>query len=266
MRAPVAFLAALMIVAALSGCFAADPAADAHDHDEAGDNHEDANETADAGNQTVPENVTVAAPVANLTADVLNGTAPLVVNFTLANDGGNLSAWVLSYGEGNATNGTELGVVAFTFVAAGAYNATLMLEGPGGNSSATLSITVSATEAPQIPPPSKVKFNSGPVTGCVSEAGYKNCPAYVRGPANSQYLGLWITLEPGHVGMNFATTSFGGDSDGWIFTSATGDSIKDVSNSGGEAKGVVPPGAKYILIVSWATPSDDLEVVFTPAV
>ncbi len=96
---------ALLIIAALSGCAeSGDESVDAVDeHDHSTHDHDEGNETLDG-----VETANNTAPVAVLTADVLNGTAPLMVNLTLDGsdaDGDNLT-WILV---GNETlEGSEL--------------------------------------------------------------------------------------------------------------------------------------------------------------
>lgn len=97
------------------------------------------NETSD-GNETPPANT---PPTANLTADVLNGSAPLSVNLTLDGsdaDGDDLS-WTLELGDGNSTEGDTLpATVAHNFTAAGNY--TLWLNVTDGEATATANLTI----------------------------------------------------------------------------------------------------------------------------
>lgn len=64
--------------------------------------------TSSSGNTTGP--VANTAPTAGLTATPLNGTAPVNVTFSLsgADADGDALGWILTFGDGNQTNGTTL--------------------------------------------------------------------------------------------------------------------------------------------------------------
>ncbi len=99
--------------------------------------------------ENVTENATAnRAPTANLTADLTDGTAPLNVTFTLSGsdaDGDNLT-WTLSFGDGEATNGTTLPAnVTHSFTAAGNYTVTLAVS--DGTNTTEASVVVEAVEA-----------------------------------------------------------------------------------------------------------------------
>ena len=252
----------LLAIVAFSGCLVDDPQpASATDPTDPSDSESASPSPTNTSNGPAP-----VAPVANLTADILNGTAPLTVNFTLADDAGaEVAQWGLNYGEGNWTNGTEVPATAtYTFNASGAYNVTLELFWQGGVVNDTVTIVVEVS-APSVAPPSQTVFNSGPVIGCASDAGPDSCIVYNLGTDAEWIDGIWIAVEPGHVGMSFTAHSLAGDSDGWIFGEDIGTVLEAVNNGGDEAGGIVPAEAKWILIVSWMAPSDNIEVVFTPA-
>lgn len=83
-------------------------------------------------------------PVANLTADIVNGTVPLQVNFTLR-DLANSSleyVWILDFGDGNETSGSDLPVIVnHTFDAVEDYTVNLTIDSARGTSLANLTIT-----------------------------------------------------------------------------------------------------------------------------
>lgn len=86
-----------------------------------------------------------AAPTANLTADTKNGSAPLVVNFTLdgSDDDGDDLSWTLDLGDGNFTDGTGLpAIVEHNFTTAGNYTVRLDVTDGTDADSATLTVTV----------------------------------------------------------------------------------------------------------------------------
>lgn len=95
-------------------------------------------------------NVTVQhPPVANLTASVANGTAPLNVTFALTGsdaDGDALN-WTVTFGDGNRTSGTGLPAnVTHRFVLGG--NFTVALVATDGHANATASVLVRVTALP----------------------------------------------------------------------------------------------------------------------
>jgi hypothetical protein len=218
--------------------------------------------TAPEGNNTQPD----AAPQANLTASVVNGTAPLTVTFTITDDAdtGADVTWALDLGDGETVEGDAVPAeVNYTYGQAGTYAVILALLVDNETvSSDQVNVTVAAG-ASTTPPPSKTVYQSGPLVGCVTELGHANCPAVVLGTSDTRF-GLWIQLEPGHVGMNFTAKSLSGDSDGWLFADPKAAPLSDVHNGGGEAKGRIPPAAKWLLVVPWAAPSDKVVVTFTP--
>lgn len=83
-------------------------------------------------------------PVANLTADIVNGTTPMDVTFSIidsSEEGGNYN-WTIEFGDGNSTNGTDVpAVVEHTFFEIGEYVANLTLSNEAGESNASLNIT-----------------------------------------------------------------------------------------------------------------------------
>ena len=77
------------------------------------------------------------APVANFTADVTSGTAPLTVQFTDASTGAD--SWSWDFGDG-ATSADRN--ATHTYTAPGTYTANLTVENSAGSDSATATITV----------------------------------------------------------------------------------------------------------------------------
>lgn len=212
-----------------------------------------------------------APTAANLSATPMSGAAPLKVNFTMKNDGaGEPKNWTLSYGDGNGTNGTKLPANAsYTYPKAGDYSALFVIhakDGTSSNDSVAIKVTAATKPAGSSAtggPPSKTSYTSGPLVGCVSEIGAGNCGAVVRGTTDTVF-GLWIMIEPGHVGMNFtATGGFLGDSDAWFFDDPKKAPLADdVNNGGKEAGGKVPLAAKWLLVFPWAGPSASIKVTF----
>jgi PKD repeat protein len=91
-----------------------------------------------------------APPVAVFTPNILNGDAPLTVQFTNQSTG-DITAHNWNFGDGSAPS-TDPNP-SHIFTNPGAYDVTLIVSGPGGSSQpATTKITVNAPSAP--PPPS----------------------------------------------------------------------------------------------------------------
>lgn len=125
---------------------------DSHDHNETIDEHVEVNNT---------------APVATLTADVMNGTAPLLVNFTLDGtdaDGDNLT-WTFV---GNETvEGTELPTVLNATLDEGNHTFVFTVSDGELTHSVNLTIEVIAGE-PDVDPNAPVDYGTftyDPVTG-----------------------------------------------------------------------------------------------------
>lgn len=92
-----------------------------------------------AGNST-------GALAATLVADALNGTAPLLVNFTVGAEPASTNAtWTLSTNGTAFANGTGVPATAnHTFLAGGLWNVTLTVLDAGRNATATVSINVTS--------------------------------------------------------------------------------------------------------------------------
>lgn len=160
------------------------------------------------------------APTGSINASAVNGSIPLLVNFTLDGedaDGDSLN-WTLSFGDGNQTNGTQLpATVAHNFTASGAFNVTYTLT--DGRNSTVYNTRINATGGVATPP------TQGPIhlTGTVTCAPTIVVDGEVEGAANEftveagQTL-LTITLtydDPGGQGvtdLDLTVTDAGGES------------------------------------------------------
>jgi PKD repeat protein len=97
-------------------------------------------------------------PVADFTGSPTSGTAPLTVNFTDSSTG-RVDSWSWNFGDGGTSSAQN---PAHTYTAAGTYNVSLAVTGPGGTDTdvKTGYITVST------PSPAPVAdFTANPVTG-----------------------------------------------------------------------------------------------------
>lgn len=82
--------------------------------------------------------------MANLTADIVNGSIPVDVTFTIddSSEEGGTYNWTLELGDGNTTNGTGVpGVFEHTFFEIGTYTVNLTLANEAGESNASINIT-----------------------------------------------------------------------------------------------------------------------------
>lgn len=141
---------ALLAVAALAGCIGDDgdaQSADPTDTMPPGGNTTTSptpTSTSGGGNNTT----FFSPPEANLTADPENGSAPLAVNFTIdATDrDGDLAGWELSFGDGNATDGTEFPADAsYEYPSEGNFSAVLIVtDSTGQNDTVNLTVAVEA--------------------------------------------------------------------------------------------------------------------------
>lgn len=153
-----------IILVALSGCTDTEPeteepevlttedATESAPPSEAATDVDDKTETTPTNataNETVPANQ---PPQANLTADLLEGQAPVEVVFTVqvADDDGDALQWSLDAdGDGiEDANGTDLADVTFVYDVAGTYLATLNVTDGLDNATATVEIVV--TEKPPV--------------------------------------------------------------------------------------------------------------------
>jgi PKD repeat protein len=78
------------------------------------------------------------APVASIVTNVVQGYAPLTVDFT-SNSTGNISTYYWDFGNGGTSSNPN---PTFTYSDAGTYTATLTVTGPGGSDRAEITINV----------------------------------------------------------------------------------------------------------------------------
>jgi hypothetical protein len=152
----VAVVVCFVAIAGLSGCLSAKDA-DTQAADAAGaagsssssSGTKSTTGTKAGGSTSATATGAASARTASLAASVVNGTAPLAVNFTVEATG-NPQFWTLSFGDGTKTNGTGSALPAtvnHTF-AAGAFQANLTVLYPDGATLArnvTLNVTGGAT-------------------------------------------------------------------------------------------------------------------------
>jgi len=81
-------------------------------------------------------------PVANFSATSTNGEVPLTVTFTDSSSG-NATNWFWNFGDGATSNNTTAASVIHTYTNIGVYNVTETVSGPGGTSTASVTVAVS---------------------------------------------------------------------------------------------------------------------------
>ncbi len=255
----------LLTVLAFSGCLAFeddDPTTSTTPTSTSG-TRTSATTTSGTGNQTSSTTRAV-----NFTADVLNGTAPLLVNFTF-NATGNTSGWHLAYGDGHDANGTTLpAAVNYTYEIGGAFSANLTVTYPDGqNASATLNLTILVPAG--APPPDVLFFEFADSLGCVGDAGADTCVSFTAGPDApvSGIDGYWQALDERYWGLSFTTTVDQvqpalADSD-CAFTDAAHAIIGEANNGGSPCAGAVPAGTAFIFLYPYALPALSQTLTFT---
>lgn len=200
-----------------------------------------------------------ATPMAQLVVTTVQGN--LTVSYVVSDAmNGSQATATLEFGDGNSTTfGILPATGAYVYAAAGEYEVVATLKGPGGESRTNSTVIVQAVTV-------QTEYSSGPVLGCASDAGFQACPAYVRGPTDSDGLGLWIPIEPGHVGMQYTTSasSTRRDTDGWQFD-ADLKLVSDDANVAMPAMGIIDPDTAWVLVVSWAEPADKITAKFSLA-
>lgn len=198
-------LAGLMLAAAFSGCLGGS--------DEGGD----AGAVVGAGDAGVNATVANRLPVANLTADAVNGTAPLNVTFTLAFSDADQDdlTWTLTLGNTSLANGTS---------------------GDAGNATSEGSTATTGNATGNSTGNSSAAGASRQVSHQFTEAGNYTVVLNLTDGTNSTSANITITVHPG--GNATATAGEGpiGEDDYAVF------------NADGtcDAKGEVDLGGEYI--------------------
>ncbi len=100
-----------------------------------------ANGVKSSASKTINVTATAAPPVASFSATPTSGTAPLKVAFTDASSG-SITGWSWSFGPTGATSTAQN--PSYTYASPGTYTVSHTVTGPGGSSTKTSSITVSA--------------------------------------------------------------------------------------------------------------------------
>ncbi|MEO1667353.1 MAG: PKD domain-containing protein, partial [Chloroflexota bacterium] len=107
--------------------------------------------TGDGGQDTNQETITITrppdAPDVSISVNPESGDVPLSVQFTSESVGGEITSYTWDLGDGNFSNEAS---PAYTYTGQGTYDVTLVVEGPGGTDTETLSVTaVDPVQPPQ---------------------------------------------------------------------------------------------------------------------
>lgn len=242
----------LMVV--LSGCLAGEektasdstsPSASTSDTVDAGTSTNTTEPTAEPG-AAVPNT----PPTATLSASIENGTVPVNVTFDFSAqdaDADQELSWSLDAdgdGSADASGGSELlpGNYTHTYSVEGLFNATFFVDDGEANTSANITIVVSAS-APSGP----IQEVDGEVIASTLPSCLVLYPEQLEGIDHAVF-----DIDPRTPGLTFTITFEGtvGDSIGIEFVDAAGASLSDDSSGGDPINGEVPAGAARAYI--WA--------------
>lgn len=246
MYAKTATVACLVLIAALSGCLGGGKPASTDDASPT----TSATNSGSPGTSSAPPTTSpppvAAAPVANLTADLENGTVPLLVNFTLADAANSTLAyeWTLDFGDGNETAGTTLpAVVNHTFESVGNYTVNFTISSEDGDSLASLVIVAELGRV-------VLQHVAGTwelgATGCLS-----SYDVWESGTALNGLTVVEFAVVASSIGKSYKA-SFTTDPEVIFvavdFYDAAGDLVSGASDDDGTVDGTVPAGAALGLL------------------
>lgn len=266
----VVLVALLLLAAAMAGC-----ATKKGDDDGDGDGTSGTASGSKSGSKSgsgtgSPGNGTGSANNATLTADVVNGTAPLAVNFTMTASPG-ASSWRLSFGDGAFANGTGVPSAAnHTYTVGGNFSANLTVvysDAPNAGPNVTVALNITVAVPAGNSPPDVLHFEFADSLGCAGDAGADNCISFVGGPETSGIDGYWQALDERYWGLSFTTTvnqvqPAVADSDCAI-TDADHVILEEPNNGSSPCAGTVPQGAAWIFLYPYALPALAQTLTFT---
>lgn len=207
---------------------------------------------------------------AELTASASSGQAPLNVTFQVRVSGGEVFSWTLNFGDGSTPlSGTTAPAASHphTYSVGGdflaRFNVTFKDKRTAGD---TASVKVTVPDSGPAPP---AHFEFGQAAGCagdiLAEAGQK-CVSYAEGPSGQTVDGHWVPLDSRYWNKAFTSAMVPEqytDTDCEFVASDAQTSLGEAHNSAGPCQGVVPLGAAWIFIYSYAAPHQTLTVDFT---
>lgn len=253
MRAVPLFAVLIVAFAGLAGCVESDDQIE-----EADETSETTTSETGAGNETEAPK----PPVANLTVSVDN----LTLSYDVADDANATGVnGTLDFGDGNSTALANIPATgSYDYSEAGEYTVILTLQNGAGssNDSESINITVAGPPAPDVPR----EFKSGPVLGCISDGplGHEGCPAFAAGPEESEFLGLWIPIQPGHIGLQYEALSDSalGDTDSYQLDADMG-LVEENANGADPGTGIILPTTAWVLVISYGEPALEIVATFT---
>lgn len=205
------------------------------------------------------------APTADLTADRLNGTAPLQVNFTMDGAAGDANlTWTLAVNGTETANGTTLPANAtHTFTEVG--NVSVLLTVTAGNQTATASLVMSVEAAGgEAAVWEGIDEVLAVTAGC---AQCSNSGAWTSAGVNGAGAGTdinWMPIPPEAIGRAFTVTSDTALANPDIqFATSCASSYGNVETfySDGPESGVVPEGSACLFVWESAAPGAHIHVV-----
>ncbi|MEK6985708.1 MAG: hypothetical protein AABX89_04945 [Candidatus Thermoplasmatota archaeon] len=253
-------VALAMLVPALAGCASVKDAAESA--------AESAGITLPSSSSTASSSAAKAnvAPTANLTANLVNGTAPLNVTFTLAGADPEGKPITWSFVVGNITqNGTVLPALVNATLEAGNFTARLTVSDGALTATDRFNLTILAgapVVARAAPDPTVFEFPES--FGCVGDLA--TCFVLEMGPDASGIDGFWQVLDErywGYLATNTATGNVLGDSDCNFYAPDATTVLGEGNNGGAACTGIVPEGTGWILLYSYAEPSTGMTLEFT---
>lgn len=213
------------------------------------------------------------APTGQLAASLENGSIPLRVNFTLngTDADGDALSWSLSFGDGNATQGSALPATAahnYTRVgnftvrynvtdgkANATYNVTIRV-GAGGSAGGVTAVFVEGQAVPSNP------INSAMIPN-VGYAGATGCAGYWDG--TSGFDCVFFELLADYAGKSFTATADAGNPDLEFWPVCDPAEVFAVAGFAvdGPESGVIPDGALCVVIWNGEPSTDTPTHTFT---
>ncbi len=247
----------LLVAVALSGCLADDDgtAQDAG----TGDGATGGNQTA---NQTLPDPPAASIAVSgdNVTDNGTTFEAAVGVNITFdaaGSTGTNLTfSWDL--GDGNTSAGAN---VTYAYGKAGNFTVNVTVTDEAGQTdSASVDVTIAAVEEAGEDIQRHFEYE-GVFLGCEPTATEGCIGMVLLGPDDDPVDGVWVPLGAAYEGLLLTSTVDNQRADSDCFwLDADHATIGDAHNGAGPCEGVVPAGAAWVFVYSYAEPATHFTV------
>jgi PKD repeat protein len=197
------------------------------------------------------------APTGTIQVSAANGSVPLTVNFTLDGhdaDKDNLT-WTLSFGDGDATNGTELpATVSHNYTAPGNLTVLYIISDGIANATynATLNLTASGEATLTLEP---LHFAGGAELACLHcFAQYNVCPDILAGVNEGAC--FYFEVPPEAVGRSatFSNSNGAVSVDFMADCSGSGAGVDYASDAASPYEAEIPNGAGCVLLYDSTLP------------